>query len=102
MDNFLDKPTIDLSKRKAFNNSDGTIYSIMTTSFNVDGKEYVVPTVLPDGTKMDAKQAFEHFMLSGEHLGSFKTVDEATSYAKKLSNAQGQRYNANSGAPAPR
>lgn len=90
--NFLDKPTLDLSKRKAFKSADGSIYSIKTVSFNMDGKEYVVPTVLPDGTIMSTKDAFDHFMLSGEHLGSFNTVDEATAYAKSLSKAQGERY----------
>lgn len=89
---FIDLPTLDLSKRKAYKNPDGTISTILTTSFNVDGKEYVVPTMLPDGTKMSPKEAFDHFMLSGEHLGSFKTVDEATAYAKALSQAQGTRY----------
>jgi hypothetical protein len=51
---------------------------------NFDGKEYLLPTVTPDGRLLSEEDAIREFQRTGRHLGVFDTPDNATSYARQL------------------
>jgi GH24 family phage-related lysozyme (muramidase) len=82
---------IDLSKRPTVQNEDGSVSTIKSTSVNIDGKEYLLPTIDDDGSELDADGAVERFKRTGEHLGIFDNPEDATAYAKSLSQQQGER-----------
>lgn len=82
---------IDLSKRPTIKNKDGSVSTIKSTSVNIDGREYLLPTIDDDGTELDTDGAIERFKRTGEHLGTFDTPEQATAYAKSLSAKQGER-----------
>jgi hypothetical protein len=87
--------------RPSVKNSDGSHSTEYSTSFNVDGKETLVPTVVngkfltPDGKKpaegSDAEKtmfqaALQHYKDTGQHLGKFDTPANADAYASQLHN----------------
>lgn len=84
---------IDLSNRRVLNNADGSISTIETVSFNVDGKEVLVPTIDEQGNRLSEDEAFNLFVKTGKHLGMFSTVEDASLFAQNLSRQQGERYN---------
>lgn len=83
---------IDLSKRPIVHNPDGTISTIRSMSVNMDGLEVLLPTLSPDGKQLSDDEAIELYKSTGQHLGKFKTVDEATAFAKALSKHQGEAH----------
>ncbi len=83
---------IDLTIRPRVVNPDGSVSTVRSMSFNEDGREVLVPTVSDDGRIMTNEEAIELYRNSGRHLGMFKTPEEATAYAKRLSAEQAQRY----------
>jgi hypothetical protein len=83
---------IDLSKRPIVKNSDSSISTVRSVSFGTDKGEILVPTITPDGKTMTPEQALERYRATGEHLGIFKSAEDATSYAQYLHEEQAQRY----------
>lgn len=83
---------IDLFSRPVVRNPDGSVSTVRSASFNVDGKEVLVPLVSDDGRIMEPQEAYKAFLQSGKHLGVFDTPDNATEYAKKLHLLQEQMY----------
>lgn len=81
---LLESGNIDLTKRPRVKNADGTISTVRSIGVNVDGKEYVIPTVSDDGRILSDDDAIALFQRTGRHLGAFKTPDQATAYAQKL------------------
>ena len=92
---------LDITNRPTVKNADGSHSSEYSTSFNVDGKEVLVPTIVngkfltPDGKKPPEgspaekqmfKQALQHYQQTGEHLGKFNDVKSANAYAEQLHN----------------
>jgi hypothetical protein len=63
-------------------------------STNIDGVEWLFPTIREDGRRMTPAQALEHFQKTGKHLGAFASPELANAYAKQLSQRQGQTYGA--------
>ena len=88
---LLDKGNIDLTKRPVVKNKDGSISTVRSMSFNEDGKEVLIPTVVGDKVVSD-KEAIEHYRKTGEHLGKFDTPKAANAYAKKLHEDQDKMY----------
>jgi hypothetical protein len=83
---------IDLSKRPVVKLPDGSIATVLSRSFNFDGKEVLIPTVSPDGKLLSDREAIELFRQTGQHLGVFDTPDHADAYAQRLHEAQEQFY----------
>jgi hypothetical protein len=87
---------IDLYNRPQYRNADGSISTVDSTSFNIQGKEVLLPSVwMKDGKayrSSDGDEILQHFYDTGEFLGIFDTVDAANSYAEKLHDAQDYYY----------
>lgn len=87
---------IDLYNRPQYRNADGSISTVDSTSFNIQGKEVLLPSVwVKDGKayrSSDGDEILQHFYDTGEFLGVFDTVDAANSYAEKLHDAQDYYY----------
>lgn len=83
---------IDLNSRPVVRNSDGTISTVRSMSFEEDGREVLVPTVSDDGRILDDEAAIAQYRRTGRHLGKFSSSDAATRYADELHNQQAARY----------
>lgn len=87
---------IDLYNRPQYRNADGSISTVDSTSFNIQGKEVLLPSVwMKDGKayrSSDGDEILQHFYDTGEFLDVFDTVDAANSYAEKLHDAQDYYY----------
>lgn len=83
---------IDLNKRLKVNNKDGSFSTVESMSVNINGAEWLIPTIREDGKRMSNDEAVKHFQSTGKHLGVFASPDFATEYAKQLSARQGRHY----------
>lgn len=87
---------IDLYNRPQYRNADGSVSTVDSTSFNIHGKEVLLPSVwMKDGKayrSSDGDEILQHLYDTGELLGVFDTVDAANSYAEKLHDAQDYYY----------
>ncbi|RAU21074.1 hypothetical protein CU669_15060 [Paramagnetospirillum kuznetsovii] len=88
---MVEPGNIDLAKRPRVQNSDGSISTVRSMSFNDGASEVLVPTVV-DGRIVSNDDAVDHYRKTGEHLGKFSTVDGADQYASKLHEAQAAYY----------
>lgn len=77
---------INLKTRPIVKNPDGSISTVRSMSFGVDGKEILVPTVSDDGRIMSDEEAIRNYRRTGKHLGIFSDPDSATAYAERLHN----------------
>ena len=68
--------------RPQVQNQDGSVSTVLSKSFNIDGKEILMPTII-NGKKVSDEEAIKHYRKTGENLGKFNSVEEA--------NAAGQR-----------
>lgn len=82
---------IDLTKRPVVKNKDGSISTVRSMSFEEDGMQILIPTVVGDKVVSD-KVAIDHYHKTGEHLGMFSSVKAANAYAKKLHKEQDKMY----------
>ena len=93
---------IDLTKRDTgLYDESGNLMTVKSMSFEEDGKEILVPTVVNRGGKwveLSDEEAIDWYHKTGEYLGKFDTVSEANAYAEKLHLEQEQMY-ANSSRP---
>ena len=88
----LEIGNIDLSKRGAIKNADGSISTIRSISINEGGREVLIPTIDPEGREMTEEEAIERYLGTGEHLGKFDKPENATAYAKRLSERMGKAF----------
>jgi len=79
---------IDIFNRPAVQNADGTASSVLSKSWNFDGKEVLLPTVSEDGRIMGDDEAVQQYRQTGQHLGVFATPAEASAYAEWLHQQQ--------------
>lgn len=90
---LLQAGNIDLNNRPIVKNPDGSISTVRSLSINVDGKEFLIPTVAADGSGvLSNQQAVDQFRKTGQHLGVFSTSENASAYAKKLHESQASKY----------
>lgn len=98
---LVEAGNIDLEKRPVVKNADGSISTVRSTSFNIDGTEVLIPTVSPDGKILSNEDALRLYKETGQHLGKFDTPEDATAYAESLHEAQASFYkNRNDGTKA--
>lgn len=93
----LNKGNIDLTERPVLFNGDGSISTVDSASYNIDGKEVLLPTIGRNSKGMPKRmtddEAVEHYRSTGQHLGKFDTPEEADRYADKLHRQQDAYYN---------
>lgn len=93
---LIEQGNIDLTKRPRVANpaeGPGGYSTVASTSFQDDtGMEILIPMVSNDGRMMDFKEAIAEYYRTGQHLGKFKTPEEATTYAKRLHEDQAKLY----------
>jgi TP901 family phage tail tape measure protein len=89
---LIQKGNIDLKKRPVHKNKDGSISTVRSASIEVDGKEVLIPTIAPDGTPMNIRQAIDWYRKSGQNLGTFDSIKHANAYAQELHNKQARYY----------
>lgn len=87
---------IDLYDRQQYRNANGSISTVDSTSYNIDGQEVLLPTVWNrNGTPYHSsndEEILQRYRDTGEYLGKFSTVEEANDYAEKLHLEQQERY----------
>jgi hypothetical protein len=88
---YYGEGNIDLNNRPVVVNEDGSISTVRSMSFEEDGKEILIPTVV-NGRVVSDDEAIEHYYETGEYLGKFDTVEEANEYADKLHEEQEKQY----------
>lgn len=97
--NKYGKGNIDLTDRPIYKGKDGSISTVNSMSFNENGKEILIPTVVRDkngnAKMLSDEEAIKHYHTTGEYLGKFNTVSEANKYAESLHNDQDLYYSGN-------
>lgn len=92
---LTEKGNIDLTQRPKVKNSDGSISTVRSMSFEEDGKEVLIPTVATDGSRiLSDKEAVDQYRKTGQFLGKFENADAATKYAQALHQQQDKFYSA--------
>lgn len=88
----LEAPTLDLNNRPRVQNADGSISTVRSMGVNMDGKEYLIPTVSDDGRVMSDEEAIEAFRNGGKHLGVYGSPEASDSAAQRIHEDQARRY----------
>lgn len=81
---------IDLSKRPVVRNPDGSVSTIRSIGVNIDGQEVLIPTVV-NGKVVSNKEAIDHYIKTGEHLGVFDSPAASDAYAQMLHEQEEKR-----------
>ncbi len=105
--NLIEPGNIDLLNRPVVKNKDGTSSTVSTMTIDEDGRGILLPTVI-NGKHVSDGEAREHYQQTGEHMGIFKTEQDADEFDKSLHNRMGwkgpkgsdqQKWQDSSGAP---
>lgn len=83
---------IDIANRPTVKLPDGRIATVRSASFNIDGKEVLLPTVSKDGKLWTDQEAVENYRKTGENLGVFDSPEAANRYAQTLHEQQDEMY----------
>jgi hypothetical protein len=87
------KGNIDLYSRPVVTNPDGSISTVRSIGVNIDGQEYLIPTVAADGSRiLSNDEAIQQFMATGQHLGAFQSPGASDRYGQNLHNDQAAIY----------
>ncbi len=81
---IVEPGNIDLTNRPRVHNPDGSISTVRSAGFNVDGKDVLLPTVSDAGGNFTFDQAVDNYRKTGKHLGVFDSPEHSTEYAKSL------------------
>jgi hypothetical protein len=85
---LVERGNVDLTNRPRVKNADGSISTVRSASFNLDGREVLLPTVSDDGRILSDDEAVTQYLKTGKHLGKFDTPASATAYAGRLHQQQ--------------
>jgi hypothetical protein len=83
---------IDLHSRPKVRNPDGSYSTVRSRSFSFGNEHVLLPTVHPEGRIMNDDEAVDRYKTTGEHLGKFRSQQDADDYAKQLHEEQEQEY----------
>jgi hypothetical protein len=83
---------IDLYHRPVHRNPDGSISTVHTMGFNLGGLETNLPTVGPNGEMLTPEQALQLYGRTGQHLGRFRSIEDAERAAQLLHLDQQRLY----------
>lgn len=86
----IEPGNIDLNRRPVVSNPDGTVSTVRSIGVNIDGREVLLPTIGDDGKDLTTEEAVARYRETGEHLGIFDTSDNASAYARTVSERQGR------------
>jgi hypothetical protein len=89
---MVETGNIDLDARPSVKLPDGSIATVRSMGTNIDGKEYLLPTVSKDGKLWSNDEAVDNFRKTGEHLGVFDSPEQSDAYAEALHKQQEQQY----------
>jgi hypothetical protein len=64
---------------------------VRSISIGTDQGEVLIPTVVGNRV-VSNKEAVAHYKRTGEHLGIFRTPEDADAYAQSLHEQQAQEY----------
>jgi hypothetical protein len=93
---------IDLHSRPVSKNPDGSFSTVNSMSFSTDQGETLVPGVARDGSGIISPEAaIEQYRRTGEHLGIFRTPEDADAYAQRLHEDQAREYGPQMGETGP-
>jgi len=73
-------------------NADGSVSTVRSKSFNMEGVEVLLPTIAADGHTMNDEETVNQYLTTGMHLGKFQTPEQADRYGKFLSKQESERY----------
>lgn len=80
---LVEPGNIDLTRRPRSHNEDGSISTVRSLHFGIEGgRAAVVPTIGEDGGTMTPDQAIQQYRSTGRHLGIFASPDHADLYAR--------------------
>lgn len=82
---LVEPGNIDIKNRPILRNPDGSISTEVSMSIGTDQGEILIPRVI-NGKLVSPGEAIDHFKKTGEHLGIFKNIDSANTYAEALHN----------------
>lgn len=74
---------IDLTARPHAMWPDGSVSTVRSMGVNLEGRNYLIPTVSEDGRIMEPDEAIEEFYKTGNHLGVYDSSD-ASDHAAQL------------------
>lgn len=77
---------VDLTRRPYVRNDDGSTSTVRSMSFEENGREVLVPTVVSDPVArvLSDDEAIDYYHRTGQHLGVFDTPENATAYADQV------------------
>lgn len=84
----FERGNINLYNQPEVRNPDGSISTVDSASYNLGGRETLLPSVTPDGRHLQSDEdILAEYRRTGRHLGQFATPDAASSYARELHDA---------------
>jgi hypothetical protein len=84
---------INVHQRPIVRNADGSISTVRSMSFtDDDGRSVLIPTVIQGRGIVSPQEAIKYYYQTGQHLGIFKSPNEADAYAQALHEQQATEY----------
>ncbi len=75
---------IDLTARPHAVNPDGSISTVRSMGVNLEGRNYLLPTVSEDGRIMEPDEAIDEFYKTGNHLGIYDDQETSDRAAQSI------------------
>jgi len=84
---LVEPGNIKLVGRPLIDMPGGQVGSEYSVSFNQDGKEVLIPTIY-DGKQHNPREAWGHYLKTGEHLGKYSNPTDADKAAEAIHNRE--------------
>lgn len=85
---MVEPGNINLTDRPEHINPDGSVSTVLSATFDIDGHQVLLPTIADDGKPMSDDEAVAQYTSTGRHLGKFKDSAAAELYAQQLHRQQ--------------